>query len=238
MKFIGYRNYHTTKCPRFLGCEWTHPALRVGELIQPFLVYLTKKIMLKIPDIYSVSAVISLNLKFIYLHTWTHICICIKHITLLLSLLCFVLLCLYHQFWIHVMYILLFVRCVSKIKSILSIIFHAIYGAVCIQLTHFSYTDCENTWTLSYYQHQIGSMTYLPLFRVRSWNNSMWGVYVFLHNNDVIMSMMASQITSPTIVYSTVYSGADHKKTSKLCVNGLCEGNSPVIEEMPRTKGQ
>ena len=32
------------------------------------------------------------------------------------------------------------------------------------------------------------------------------------HYNDVIMGMMASQITSLTIVYSTVYSGADQKK--------------------------
>ena len=38
---------------------------------------------------------------------------------------------------------------------------------------------------------------------------------------------MASQITSLTIVHSTVYSGRS-KKTSKLCVTGLCEGNSPV----------
>ena len=30
-----------------------------------------------------------------------------------------------------------------------------------------------------------------------------------MHNNDVIMSAIASQITSLTIVYSTVYSGAD-----------------------------
>ena len=34
-------------------------------------------------------------------------------------------------------------ECVSKIKSIVSIVFHAIYGVVCIQLTHFSYDDCE-----------------------------------------------------------------------------------------------
>ena len=60
-------------------------------------------------------------------------------------------------------------ECVSKIKSI---IFHAIHGAVRIQLTHFSYDDCENTCILSYYHHQIGGMTHLPLFRVRSWNNS------------------------------------------------------------------
>ena len=33
-----------------------------------------------------------------------------------------------------------------------------------------------------------------------------------LHYSDVIMGAMASQITSPTIVYSTVYSGADQGK--------------------------
>ena len=55
------------------------------------------------------------------------------------------------------------VECVSKIKSILSVIFHAIYGTLCIQLTHLSYDDCENMCTLSCCHHQIGSMTYLPL---------------------------------------------------------------------------
>ena len=33
-----------------------------------------------------------------------------------------------------------------------------------------------------------------------------------IHYDDVIMSAMASQITSLTIVYSTVYPGADHNK--------------------------
>ena len=33
-----------------------------------------------------------------------------------------------------------------------------------------------------------------------------------LYNNDVIMSAMASQITSITIVYSTVYSGTEQRK--------------------------
>ena len=33
-----------------------------------------------------------------------------------------------------------------------------------------------------------------------------------VHYNDVIMGMMASQITSLTIVYSTIYSGADQRK--------------------------
>ena len=47
------------------------------------------------------------------------------------------------------------------------------------------------------------------------------------------MGKMASQITSLTIVYSTVYSGADQKKVSKLRVTGLCAGNSPGTGEFP-----
>ena len=51
------------------------------------------------------------------------------------------------------------------------------------------------------------------------------------HYGDAIKSVRASEITNLTIVYSTVYSGA--KKTSKLHVTGLCEGNSPVTGEFP-----
>ena len=47
-------------------------------------------------------------------------------------------------------------------------IFHAIYGAVCIQPTHFANDGCENIYTISYYHHQVGSMTHLPLFKVKS----------------------------------------------------------------------
>ena len=54
-----------------------------------------------------------------------------------------------------------------------------------------------------------------------------------LHYNDIIMSTMASQITSVTIVYSTVYSRRKSKKTSKLHITGLCEGNSLVTSEFP-----
>ena len=43
----------------------------------------------------------------------------------------------------------------------------------------------------------------------------------YLHYNDVIMSTMASQVTSLAIVYSAVYSGTV-EKTSNLCVTGLC----------------
>ena len=47
------------------------------------------------------------------------------------------------------------------------------------------------------------------------------------------MGTMASQITSHTIVYSMVYSRPRSKKTSKLCVTGLCVGNSPGTGEFP-----
>ena len=46
-------------------------------------------------------------------------------------------------------------------------------------------------------------------------------------------AFIASQITSLTMVYSTVYSTSRSKKTSKLCVTGLCEGNSPMTGEFP-----
>ena len=47
------------------------------------------------------------------------------------------------------------------------------------------------------------------------------------------MGAIASQITSLTIVCSTVYSDADRKKTSKLHVTGLCAENSPGTGEFP-----
>ena len=47
------------------------------------------------------------------------------------------------------------------------------------------------------------------------------------------MRAMASQITSLTIVYSTVYLRRKSKKTSKLRITGLCAGNSPVTGEFP-----
>ena len=56
---------------------------------------------------------------------------------------------------------------------------------------------------------------------------------VLVHYNGVIMSAMASQITSLTIVYSTVLSRRRSKKTSKIRVTGLCAGNSPVTGEFP-----
>ena len=52
------------------------------------------------------------------------------------------------------------------------------------------------------------------------------GTESFSHYIDVIMTTVASQITSLTVVYSTVYSRRS-KKTPKLRVTGLSVGNSP-----------
>ena len=66
---------------------------------------------------------------------------------------------------------------------------------------------------------------------------TLWS-YVFLalthrHYNYVIMGVIASQITSLTIVFSTVHSKRRSKKTSTLRVTGLCAENSPVTGEFP-----
>ena len=50
------------------------------------------------------------------------------------------------------------------------------------------------------------------------------------------MGAMASQITSLTIVYSTVYSDADQRKHQNSGVIGLWVGNSPVTGEFPAQK--
>ena len=69
----------------------------------------------------------------------------------------------------------------------------------------------------------------IPTKSTNPWRIS-WQVLVMTtHETGLIMSPMASQITSLTIVYLHVYS----KKTSKLRDTGLCEGNSPVTGEFP-----
>ena len=49
------------------------------------------------------------------------------------------------------------------------------------------------------------------------------------HYSDVIKSAAVSQITGVSIVFSIMYSGADHQ-TSKFCVTSLFPGNPPVSD--------
>ena len=55
---------------------------------------------------------------------------------------------------------------------------------------------------------------------------------LYNHCNDVKMSVTESQITDISTVCWIVCSGA-HKKTLKLRVTGLCEGNPPVTGGFP-----
>ena len=55
------------------------------------------------------------------------------------------------------------------------------------------------------------------------------------HYSDVIMGTMASQVTSLTIVYSTVYLGTDKKKHQSLASLALVRG---IHRWILRTKGQ
>ena len=52
------------------------------------------------------------------------------------------------------------------------------------------------------------------------------------HNSDVIMRAMASQITSLPLFTQPLIQ-AQIKDNIKLCVTGLCDGNSPVTGEFP-----
>ena len=56
---------------------------------------------------------------------------------------------------------------------------------------------------------------------------------ICFHYSDVIISMVACQMIGVSVVCLTVCSRGRSKKTSKHCVTGLCEGNSPVTGEIP-----
>ena len=57
------------------------------------------------------------------------------------------------------------------------------------------------------------------------------------HHSDVIMSAKASQITSVSIVCSTVCSGADKKKTHESSASLAFGGKFTGDRSIPRTKG-
>ena len=75
--------------------------------------------------------------------------------------------------------------------------------------------------------------TYYQISLYTRWSNTARVFVVFIHYGDVIMGGIASQITSLTVVYSTVYSDADQRKhqssASLAFVRGIHRGpvNSP-----------
>ena len=55
-------------------------------------------------------------------------------------------------------------------------------------------------------------MTFKTVFHFFRGSSRRWSHFYMYHYSEVIMDAMASQITSLTIVYSTIYSGADQRK--------------------------
>ena len=57
------------------------------------------------------------------------------------------------------------------------------YMGLCVFSLPISLVMIERLYTLSYYHHQIGSMNYYLLFRVRSWNNGSrcMSFYILIH---------------------------------------------------------
>ena len=84
----------------------------------------------------------------------------------------------------------------------------------------------------------------LPIADDKWINHSSWMLYVYWtcrnHYGDVIMGTMASEITSLTIVYSTVYSGADQRKhqssASLAFVRGIHRGPVNSQHKWPVTR--
>ena len=79
------------------------------------------------------------------------------------------------------------IECVSTIKLIISVIFHAIYGTVYSAYQFLLWWLC----TLSYYHNQIRSMTHLPFCRVKPWTNGMRCISFY-----IIMSIFCATIYS------------------------------------------
>ena len=55
------------------------------------------------------------------------------------------------------------------------------YMGLCVFSLPISLVMTERIYTLSYYHHQIGSMNYYPLFRVRSWNMVCMSLYSYVY---------------------------------------------------------
>ena len=86
----------------------------------------------------------------------------------------------------------------------------------CVKVFIFKLQWCVHFWlqqNIFFYKMWINSLKLCEINDLSDWEvSSCDNVFVMPHYNDVIMSAMVSQITSITIVYSTLYSGADQRK--------------------------
>ena len=98
-----------------------------------------------------------------------------------------------------------------------------------------SFLDSSVLNVIEFFNHMTSQNSQSTVYNTdRSINTFLWIIYIWrVYYYDVIMSLMASQITSLTIVYSTVYSVTDQRKhqssASLAFVRGVHQGpgNSP-----------
>ena len=86
-------------------------------------------------------------------------------------------------------------------------------------MSEFQLAYMDSWWTGGWFDDPGAAARKCPSIRVRVSARAPDRVLFTLHYNGVIMSAIASQITSLTIVYPTVYSRRRSKKTSKLRIN-------------------
>ena len=99
----------------------------------------------------------------------------------------------------------------------------------------FLHSDCVTVAHLSCW-YTLSELTHSALFDV-SLDRLVGTYFVMFHYDDVRMGAIASQITSLTIVYSTVYSDADQRKHQSSASLAFVWG---IHRDrwIPRTKGQ
>ena len=98
-------------------------------------------------------------------------------------------------------------------------------------LTHWSYHGYHSL-ALSRRENGLAPNHWWPLWPLMTQFTDAWNY------SDATMSTMASQITSLTIVYPTVYSGADQRKKIKAPRHWPLCGEFTGDQWIPRTKGQ
>ena len=87
-------------------------------------------------------------------------------------------------------------------------IYHICTYCVYLDAIHLLYVYVLHSWTLS----RVGAVIYWLCLTYNRFDLIVTKWDKTLHYNGVIMSAIASQITSLTIVYSSVYWGADQRK--------------------------
>ena len=97
---------------------------------------------------------------------------------------------------------------------------------------------CMHTWWLCWQRSQLGThymwrVVFVALPDALTWCMVCTMKALLSHYIDVIMTTMASQITSLTVVYSIVYSGADQRKHQRSASLAFVRGNSPGTVNSP-----